>query len=767
MHALTIISTLLTCILFNFTNTGIVIASTTSYWTQSTYEELAKGDANNVAVCSNGTIELSPETKNIEGINASYIWCMTTDKAGKVFAGTGNPGYVYQISDKKKAVIIFEAPEGVQIQSIVTDNHGNVYAGTSPNGLIYKITREMNAKLFCRLPELYVWDMAIDYKGRLYAATGNQGRIYKISPDGEAEVILDSKATHILDLEIDKNNTIYACTEPFGLIYKINGKEISVVYDADEDEVHCLTLDSNGILYAGACYSVKSIPPQLFGMMGMTGHQQRKPPKDLSEAFQGGGLADFGLVDDYNNDDMDTPNPDDIKDNKSMPDFGLLFNLNGLPMKPNCIYRISQNKGIEKVMELEHSFVFSLIPDEENNIYAGTSNNASIYKIGSNHKHSKVKVQEDITTLFDSKHAQILSLTKVNGKGFYVGTGNNGTVYKVSNDHIAKGEYISTVHDAKVKSKWGRISWNPEISSGTKIELFTRTGNNEKPDAAWNSWKKTKLSPEDINNEIIESPNARFIQYKAVLSTIDKCTSPALGNITISYLQDNQSHSIKSVEIDNLNNVKSGVKTKQKKHAKTKSARTSTPKDNKRKKGFKKIITWELANPDNDHLLFNLYAKKTKERFWRIIASNLQDQRSYTWNIDNVDNEEYHVKIIASDILSNQPEDEMQAEIISQRFPVDNKGPEIKITDTICCVNGNFTVNGTVSDDISNISEMRYSIDSKNWFPIFPTDQLFDYKKEDFQFTMPKLPVIGNPMITISARDAEGNRSTQEVHTGQ
>ena len=764
MYALTIISTILTSLLLNFANTGIATASTTKYWTQSTYEEFTKGDANNVAICSNGTIELTPKTEDIEGISASYIWCMTTDKKGNVFAGTGNPGYVYQISDKKKAVIMFEAPEGFQIQSIAADNHGNIYAGTSPKGFIYKITREMKAKLFCSLPELYIWDMAIDYKGQLYAATGNQGRIYKISPDGKAEVILESKATHILDLEIDKSNAIYACTEPFGLIYKIKGKDISVVYDADEDEVHCLTLDSNGILYAGACYSVKSIPPQLFGRTGRAESLQRKPPQDLSAAFQGGGLADFGLVVDDKNKDMGAPNQDDIKDSKQIPDFGLLFNLDAFPRKPNCIYRISQNKGVEKVMELDRSFVFSLLSDKENNIYAGTSDNASIYKIVADHKQPKVKVQEEITSLFNSKYAQILSLTNVNDKVFYVGTGNNGTIFKVSNEHVSSGEYVSTVHDAKVKSKWGRISWDPEISSGTKIELFTRAGNNKSPDATWTPWKKTKLSPEDINSEIIESPKARFLQYKAELSTIDKGTSPALGNITISYLQDNQPHSIKNVEINNLTPA---AKTEQKKQTKTKPARTNTPKDNARKKGLKKIIAWKLENPDNDHLLFNVYAKKTKERFWRIIASNLQDQGSYTWDIDNVDNEEYHVKIIASDILSNQPENEMQSEIISQRFPVDNKGPVIKITDTQGCVNGNFTVNGTVSDDISNISEMRYSIDSENWFPIFPTDQLFDYKKEDFQFTMPKLPVMISPTITITALDTEGNRGTQQVHTGQ
>ncbi len=764
MYVLTIISTILT-LLLNFTNIEMVTAATTNYWTQSTYKDFGKGDANNVAVCSDGTIKLTQKIEYVKGINASYVWCMTTDKAGNVYAGTGNPGYVYQITDRKMAVIIFEAPEGVQIQSITTDNHGNIYAGTSPKGSIYKITPEMKARLFCRLPESYIWDMEVDCNGQLYAATGDQGRIYRISYNGDAEVILDSKATHILDLVIDKNNSLYACTEPFGLIYKIKGKNVSVVYDADEDEVHCLTLDSNGILYAGACYSVKSLPPQIQRGGGRAGAQQRMPPQDLSAAFQGEGLADFGLVDSENKD-MDAQIPDNAKNHKQMPDFGLLFNLDAFPRKPNCIYRISQNKGVEKVMELDRSFIFSLLSDKENNIYAGTSDKTSIYKIGADHKHPKIKVQEEITSLFNLEHAQILSLTNDGGKEFYAGTGNNGAVFKVSNEHFTSGTYVSAVHDAKVKSKWGRISWDSRIYIGTKIDLFTRTGNNENPDTTWNPWRITTLTPEDINSGIIESPKARFIQYKAELSTIEKNRSPILGHITISYLQDNQPHAIKSVEVRNIDNAMPDDRTRSKIEAKIEPARTAIFKENEKKRGLKKIITWNVENPDNDHLLFNIYAKKTKECFWRIIASNIQDQTSYTWDIDDVENEEYHVKIIASDILSNQPENEMQSAMVSQRFPVDNKGPVIKITDTKECIKGNFTVTGTVSDDISNIWEMRYSIDSKNWFPIFPTDELFDYKNEDFQFTMPKLPVMGRPIITITAVDSEGNRGTQTVQSG-
>src|SRR2546425_6651531 len=67
------------------------------------------------------------------------------------------------------------------------------------------------------------------------------------------------------------------------------------------------------------------------------------------------------------------------------------------------------------------------------------------------------------------------------------------------------------------------------MPGGTNIGLETRAGDTATRDETWSPW--TGLS----GNAII-SPNARYLQYRATLSTGDPSLTPSLQSATISYV---------------------------------------------------------------------------------------------------------------------------------------------------------------------------------------------------------------------------------------
>ena len=163
-------------------------------------------------------------------------------------------------------------------------------------------------------------------------------------------------------------------------------------------------------------------------------------------------------------------------------------------------------------------------------------------------------------------------------------------------------------------------------------------------------------------------------------------------------------------------------------------------------------------------MLSAIFFKNVNEKDWHLLAKDIREQNSYTWETNSIDDAEYQIKISTSDRLDNPKERELQTEMLSRPFIIDNTKPEIsniKISQTDKC---NYTVTGTVSDKMSNISSMRYSVDvdNENWIPVFPVDELFDYRNENFSFTVSEM-TKGKHSVTISTTDSEENKGRANI----
>ena len=743
---------------FLVVNSDHTYAVTTKMWTSTEQAEIAKGKLQNISVHRNGKFTLSPEKRRINEIPAAYVWCLVADSTDSLFAGTGNPGSIFRVRHDDNVIEYYKTPEQ-HVQTLAIDTVGNIFAGTLPHGRIYRITSEGKGEVFCELPDPYIWDMVSDSNGNLYAATGDNGVIYKISDRGIPSVFFDSPSSNILDLVIDNYGNIYAASEPEGLIYKItpDGKA-SVLYDAEEDEIHCLAIDKNGVLYAGTS---SGTPPVL-----------RAPtPPVLPEVLLPLLMEEFpGEPSDVWLDYVLPDNNLEITDQPSMKDAYAENGIEERPVMPemNSVYRIDKDGRVREIFVVKDSFILCLAVDDNNDVLVGTGNRAKLFKINSN---------EEPSLLYDLNESQILDILSYKDGVKYMATGNNANIYQLSGAYSNEGTYESAVHDTSYISSWGCISWKEKIPSQTNILLSTRSGNNKKPDSTWSDWTREHQQ----NGGKIQSPPARFIQYRTTLTTDNSKATPALDNVSIAYLPQNQSPIIRNVEVTTPRHFP-GDALDNNNDTDTKKTAPSSP-DNVYLGGIqrnvyehvvhgpKKLISWEADDPNNDKLEFDLEYKSVDENKWKELKRNVKEENEFYWNTNRIPDGYYQAKVIASDDLDNPLELALKEEVESDTFLIDNTRPTVSDLKTV--IEGDSTdshgrpgysiiVSGIVKDEMCNITDIQYSINSGDWQTAFPEDKIFDSTEETFLL---KIPYISpdEHTIVINAIDYEGNIGSSRI----
>ncbi|MDO8630554.1 MAG: hypothetical protein Q7R41_08670, partial [Phycisphaerales bacterium] len=160
-------------------------------WTQTTQVEFNSGFLAGVSATSDNDLRLSPVLEQIATGAGTYVWSITPDGSGGVYAGSGHDGVVYRIAADGKLSTVFDSPE-LEILSLTRDGAGNIYAGTSPNGIVYRITTDGKASKLFDAEEKHIVALVADKAANIYAATGDKSRVYKIEPGGKSKLFFSS-----------------------------------------------------------------------------------------------------------------------------------------------------------------------------------------------------------------------------------------------------------------------------------------------------------------------------------------------------------------------------------------------------------------------------------------------------------------------------------------------------------------------------------------------------------------------------------------------
>ncbi|HEY7546235.1 MAG TPA: hypothetical protein VID27_15200 [Blastocatellia bacterium] len=711
--------------------TSLAFSGGPVFWEISKQEDVVKGDARGVSIAETGAIMLAPAYTLVYDTKEAYIWSSAADSAGNIYLGTGHEGRIFKVDPTGAGKLLYDAGE-LDVYAMTTDQQGNLYAATSPDGQIYKITPDGRASGFYDPPDKYIWSLAFDpASGTLYAGTGDKGVIYKIDPQGKAAVFADTNENNIVSMILDRGNLI-AGTDPAGLVLRISpdGK-VFALFDSPMQEIHSLSLAQDGSIMA----------------LGINAQSQRQSTVGVSSTSS---LSSEGVIT-LSTDDQDQATVVSASDNSSSQrGRSRIENAKG------ALFRIRADGSSEVRWSATDSIGFALRLLSDGQMLVGTNNKGRIYSI------SSARAQ---TLLIQSPEDQTSTFLTAGGN-VYATSSNLGRLYRIGRETVSEGTYTSPVRDTRFAGQWGAINWR---ASGA-VEIQTRTGNTETPDATWSDWSAPYRNAQ---GDQVTSPSARFIQWRATLRSTStargKTTSEKaahLQSVAIAYLPRNQAPEISSLAV-----FPAGVAMQEMPLAVDPSVASSgldpqifgiisnVPPRRYYQKGARTLV-WQATDANDDTLVYKIFYRTVEEENWHLLADSIA-QSYYTIDASRLPDGAYNFKVEASDSPSNPADMAMVGEEMTDAVELDNTPPSIKVTGP--SVTGQTAeVTFDVSDATGRVIRGEYSLDGGPWMLVFPTDGISDSARESFRVKV-NLNAPGAHTIAFRCADSSLNVGTSKV----
>jgi len=711
-------------------------AETTKQWLQSLFEDLVEGRAEKVSLRSDGTLLLAPTFREVYDAPSSYLWALTADSKGNLYAAGGPDAKVFRIGADGAKSTFFETA-AVEIHSLAVDANDNIYAATSPEAKIYRIEPSGAHSLFFDPGESYVWDMAFDSTGNLLVATGDGGKIFRVTPAGEGSLFFETEETHVRSLAVDSQDNLIVGTDPGGLIIRVSAKEGSepagfVLYQTSKKEVTAVILAADGTIYAAGVGTRSAMPPP---PQPVTTSSADQPPSATVTATLIPGARQEARA--------------QAQAPQSAPaSAGLVTSLSG----GSDVYRIAPDGEPAVIWSSREDVVYALGFDDHDRLLLGTGDRGRLIRLDSEHVHSIV-----LTTA----SRQITALATAPKGRVYTATSNIGKVFEFGPGLEAEGNFESKPFDAGIFSEWGRLEWNGTTPGEAKIAVSTRSGNLDSPSRNWSEWSTPVMSAEGGE---AGSPAARFVQWRALLTSPGDGESPALDSVTVYYRPKNIAPVVTEIEatppnyrfadkpltppVKNLILAPLGASSRRSASASAKQGHTLLP-----AQGYVGV-RWDAVDGNDDNLVFKLEIRAEDETNWKLLEEEIEDAY-LSWDSTSFADGLYRVRVTASDAPSNPVSEVKTHSRISEPFRIDNAAPSIHdLSGTM--EQGKLRVRFSAHDTATAIQVAEYSLDGGEWKGILPTSTLFDSQDLAFDF---EIDATGAGEHTVAVRVYDGHEN--------
>ena len=380
--------------------------------------------------------------------------------------------------------------------------------------------------------------------------------------------------------------------------------------------------------------------------------------------------------------------------------------------------------------------IFALLPHDQG-LFFSTGTKGRIYNYeGPRRTTLVVESTEEQTT-------QLLA----HGTRVFASSSNAGKLFELSSEVASTGFYESKVRNTEATSSWGKVSWKGGTGG---VGILTRTGNTGSPDSTWSDW-----APIGDSGEVF-SPNARFIQWKAVLNGEGEGTA-ALSSVRVPYLQQNFRPDVTSLVVLPSGVALQKVQTANNAAAQAGNGNGSTapriPPRRLTQKGARSL-QWTATDRNNDGLTYSLHYKAENEAAWKLLRDGLEDP-FYTLSSDTLPDGIYVFRVVASDEGSNPEEIALAGERETAPFAIDNSPPSVTMREE-GIENRRVWLHVEVEDRTSTLKQAAVSVDAGEWRPIFPVDGIVDSLSEVFDFSSIEL-TAGEHTIAFRVYDQNEN----------
>jgi hypothetical protein len=712
-----------------------VQAASTSFWQVATQAEFLKGDADRLSIDSDGRVTLGPGVETVHDVASPAVWRLMTDARDTLWAATGNDGKVWTVDRGGKAAVAFDAAE-LDVHALAPAPSGGVFAASSPDGKVYRLAADGQATPFFDPDDKYIWSLAPAPDGGLFVGTGEKGRIYKVGPDGRGTVFFEPETTHVMTLVPDGKGGLLVGTSSPGRVLRIDASgRAFVLLESSHKEIRGLRLAPDGVVYATAAgtSAAEAAPAKPAEPTSPT------PIPTVTTEISVSAIGDSTIV---------TP-----------ATSGAVTDARPSGPQKGAVYRIKPDGEWSVVWESPEDLPYDVVVEPTGSLLVATGGKGKIFRLSGN---------PTLVTLVTKVDAQQVTAFGEDRSGrLLVATSNPGRILRVTAATAASGTYLSDVKDTATVATWGAIRWRATTPPGTTIEISTRSGNTRTPDKTWSDWSKPYAA---ALGSSIDSPKARYLQWRAVLAGSGKAT-PVLTSVSAAYLPRNTRPAVESITVHAAGVVfqrpfPTGDPELAGFDANTSDGRPALPSASANpnapalgRRTYQKSLqtfVWQARDADGDRLQFDVFYRLEGDTTWTALKRGLADE-IYTWDTTSVPDGTYILKVVATDAPANAPAAALSGERESATFDVDNTPATIEVSPARPAPD---RLTFRVRDTQSALRSVEYSQNAGRWKLAYPVDGLLDSREERFELTLE--PSTGGAVV-LRVTDALGNVATAVV----
>jgi len=427
-----------------------------------------------------------------------------------------------------------------------------------------------------------------------------------------------------------------------------------------------------------------------------------------------------------------------------------------------AIYRIRPDGLWDAIWDSGDDAPYDLVIEPSGSLLVGTGTEGKIFRVSGDPARA--------TLLARTTSRQVTALLRESSGRIIGAASNPGKLFALSPTPSRRGSYESDIRDAGTVASWGVIRWHANAGPG-EVNVFTRSGNTATPDDTWSPWSKAYSNP---LGEQIASPNARYLQWRAVLSASGS-QLPVLTSVTTAYLPRNLRPEVTSItvhpggtvfqrpfstgelEIAGFEDNTSDGRGQNPASSASSAQSGSSPSLGRRiyQKGLQTFV-WKADDDNEDKLQFDVMYRREGETSWKVLHRGLTDP-IFVWDTTSVPDGTYFIKVVASDAPSNSPTTALVGELESVSFDIDNTAPRIDVQPATRA-GARTTIGFVVRDDQSSVQRVEYSLDASRWRVVFPKDGIADSRREEFEVTLDESESARS--VIIRATDAMNNVAT-------
>ena len=595
--------------------------------------DFLEGELTGLSVDSDGRVRLAPAVGLLHDTEAPFVWCLAADAKGAVFAGTGNDGKVFRI-EGGKASVFFDAPE-LEVHALAVGRDGRLYVGTSPDGRVYAVDPAGQATTFFDPPEKYIWALAFDPAGNLLVATGAEGRVHRVDAKGASTTLLQTAETHVLSLAVDQKGTVYAGSAPSGILYRIDGAgKVFVVNDSTYREVKSLDLGPDGSVYAALVDARPAAPeesaPRAAAAPAAT--PVASVEVTVTEAFTGAVL----------------PGASGTGTSPAAP---------GGPAK-GALVRVGPGGEIDTLWSSTEDTPLAVLASPDGTLLA-TGGKGRLFLIRDDRSYSLVGILPS---------EQVTALARRGTAGTLVAVSGPGKVLSLEERPGERGTFVSKPRDTETVSTWGRLRVEAEVPAGTDLQVQTRSGNTESPDATWSDWsaalpgaggpgdhqraRALPAGPGHVRGQ--GRQDARAGLGERGVPAAEPATPGAAGHGAPARRGLPEAHHghrrPRSAGPGRATRGRPGLRRLDEGAAPARPA--PRPSAGRCTSAGLQTFSWRGEDPNGDTLAYDVYFRATSETRFRLLRKGLTEA-VLAWDTSTVPNGRYLVRVVASDAPSN------------------------------------------------------------------------------------------------------------------